>query len=299
MMTEQGELMPIDAAKGTRRGAAYLLVLLVLVSSLAMVTSLQQLLMRRTRNLQAAQTAQQLRNALILGLQQGMMTLADDEDLGVDAPSEAWAQPAAFISNDGVALQLQLADAQRGFNLNHLSLKPGPGSPRSFLEIFEDILQNAGVEVEPADLKRLQSVIDEESVWFESLQTLQLLTPEAERYLEAADLLCAVPRPSARPLALNVNTVSPEVLHALLGSSLKGWANQILERREQEPIRSLEKFTLSLPPQLQAVLLDLLTVRSDYIEARLIAQHRNTEMRLSALLHRLPGGEVEVLRCQW
>lgn len=288
-----------DENKGARGGAAYLLVLLVLVSSLAMVTSLQQLLMRRTRNLQAAQTAQQLRNALILGLQQGMNTLSEDEDLTVDAPSEAWAQAAEFVSSDGVVLQLQLADAQRGFNLNHLSLKASPGSPRRFLEIFEDVLQNAGIDVEPADLKQLQSVIDDESVWFESLQTLQVLTPEADRYLEAADLLCALPRPSARPLALNVNTVSPEVLHALLGNSLKGWANQILERREQEPIRSLERYTGSLPPQLQRVLLDLLTVRSDYIEARLIAQHRNTEMRLSALLHRLPGGEVEVLRCQW
>lgn len=291
--------MPDSDRLGTCRGSAYLLVLLVMVSALAMVSGIQQLLIRRTRSLQASQTAMHLRNALILGLQTGMQVLAEDEDLGVDAPSEEWAQPLAFTSSDGVALQLQLKDAHTGFNLNHLSLPPVPGSPRSFLEVFEDLLQASGTEVKTADLKRIQEQIGKDKVWFESPLTLASLSPVGTGLLSASNWLSAVPRPAARPLALNVNTVHPEVLHALLGPSLKGWADQLLARRAQVPIRNLQAYVLSLPPQLQLMLPDLLTVRSEYIEASLTARLGGTEMRLQALLHRLPGGEVEVRRCLW
>lgn len=283
----------------SKSGSAYLLVLLVMVSSLSMVTSIQQLLLRRTRTLQADQTEQQLRNALILALQQSMQLLSEDDDAAVDIETEAWAQPAEFRSSDGVTVHAQLHDAQRGFNLNHLSLKPAPGSPRSFLDIFEDLLQDAELEPNPAALQKLQAAIFAEDVWFDTPQTLLLLSPEAPLYLEAADLLCALPRPSVRPQPVNVNTVSPAYLHALVGNSLRGWADQLLAKREQHPIRNLSQFTLTLPPQVQGALLEMLTERSEYIDARLVATHRNTEMRLTALLHRLPGGDVEVLRCQW
>ncbi|MGA0333137.1 MAG: general secretion pathway protein GspK [Kiritimatiellia bacterium] len=278
-----------------RKGSVYLVVLLVMVGSLSLVSSLQQVLLRRSRILAQQQTEAQLRTALLLGMQQAGQMLLEDDDLSVDTLQDPWMEPREFVSSDGVQLRIQIQDAQTRLNLNHLRL---PGLSFRWSGVLESLMQEAGFEPDPEWFRRLDAQLEEEEVWFENTDLLSLILPEAGDFVGGTDLLTALPHPDSRPLPLNLNTVRPEVLAAVLAPSLQGWTQTILETRDQSPIRSVDSLINTLPPPVQTALREVFSVRSDWMEARLLAQKEETVRSLRVLFRR-SAGNVEVMRCQW
>ncbi len=285
-------------AKEHRQGSVYLLVLLVMISSMTLVAGLQNVLLRRTKTLEQVHIQQKLHNTLLLGLEESARLLLEDDDLAVDGLTDEWAQPFEFTSTEEVYLQVVLEDAQRRLNLNHLSLPLRANMPRIWMDIFADLVRNAELEVSPQIFTMLQNEVDLYEIWFEDPEMLKLLVPNGELLLAVSDSLCALPRPESRPLLLNINTVQPEVLEALVGDSLQGWVDNVLIARETEPLRNLSGVLQLLPAQIQPLLLSVLDVRSEYFTAHLVARLDQSEQTLTALLKRSEGN-VEVLRCRW
>ncbi|MDF3129926.1 type II secretion system protein GspK [Kiritimatiellaeota bacterium B1221] len=285
-------------AKDHRRGSVYLLVLLVMISSMTLVAGLQNVLVRRTKTLDRIHIQQKLRNALLLGLEESTSLLLEDDDFAVDGLTDNWAIPLEFTTTEGVHLEVILQDAQRQFNLNHLSLPVSSSMPFTWMDVFEDLVRSTEMEIPAQIFTNLQNEIDVYEVWFDDPQMLTLLVPDAEALLEVSDSLCALPRPESRPLLLNINTVQPEVLEALVGDSLQGWVDNVLIARETEPLRNLSGVLQLLPTQVQPLLMSVLDVRSEYFTARLVARLDQSEQTLTALFKRSEGN-VEVLRCQW
>ena len=284
--------------KQNREGSAYLLVLLVMISSLSLVSSTQHVLIRRTRQLEQTQVDAALRNALLLATQEAGRLLLEDEDPTVDGLQDAWMLPLEYQSTDGVSVFLKIEDAQTRFNLNHLSLSVPRGFPKTWMELFQDLVQSSVLEIEPQRFQEFQQQIDEEEIWFENPEALRLYLPELSQWIQESDLVSALPRPSERPLPLNINTVNPAVLSAVVGTSMDGWVESVLKVRSTTPIRNISAISGSLPPQLQPLLSELFDVRSELFFARIVAQKDQSEANLSVLFRRSHEG-VEVLRCQW
>jgi type II secretory pathway component PulK len=281
-----------------RTGSAFVLVLLVLMGTVSMVSGIQHLLVQRSISLRIQANEQRLRSALILGLQVAVDTLAESE-WTVETFFDGNPGPKEFLSSDEVYVQIQLQDAQDRFNLNDLSLPLTPGTLRSPWDMFEDLLRAQGVEVSQAGLNTMRLKIEEEAFWFESPDQLALFPGDMGQWDPALSSLSSLPRPSNRALTINLNTVRPEVLRAMVGSPLHGWADSVLEAREQEPIRNVETRLRTLPEVIRPVLEAALDVRSDYVETFLVAEVDQTRMTLRALLHRGSTGEIEVVRCLW
>jgi len=282
-----------------KSGSAFLLVLVVMVGSLGLIAGLQQVLIQRTTELRIQQNEIHLRNALLMGLQTGVELLSNDDDLTVDSLQDSWTEPREYTTSDGVRLLIILEDAQNRFNVNHLSLPVPPTMPRTYLDMFESLMHSPDNPVEPFEFQRLQAIILNEEIWFHNLQALGALPSVITSQWINSPLLIALPRPGNRPLPVNINTVKPEVLTAMVGPSLKAWTDSVLSSRESQPIRNVGSALRSLPAILQPMLLNALDIRTEYVIATLVAEVDYTQKKGTALLHRLPGGEVEILRCQW
>lgn len=282
----------------SRTGSALLFVLLVLMGTVSMAAGIQHLLVRRSRALRMESNDRKLRAALILGLREAVNTLAASE-WTVEAFSDPSFQLREFKSSEGVQVRLQIRDAQDRFNLNDLRLPLTPDTPRSPWRMFEDLLRARGVEIKPEALTALRGWIETEEVWFESPDQLKLALGDDAFWSPVRDSLSSLPRPSNRALSLNVNTVRPEVFRAMVGPSLHGWADSVLAAREQEPIRNIAAWLQVLPDVIRPSLDAALDVRSEYVEATLVAETDHTRKTLSALLHRVSGDGVEVIRCRW
>ncbi|MDA3875343.1 MAG: type II secretion system protein GspK [Kiritimatiellae bacterium] len=279
-------------------GSALLLVLLVLMGTVSMVSGIQHLQVQRSMDLRISSNQQRLRSALILGLQEAATSLAES-DWEVDVFSEEAFQRREFESSEGVQVRLQLRDAQDRFNLNDLSLPLTPGTLRSPWDMFEDLLRAQGVEVNQGTLAALRGWVEEEEVWFDHPDQLNVAVADQEIWQPVLDSLSGLPRPANRSLAVNVNTVRPEVLRAMVGPSLHGWADSVVAARDLEPLHSISNQVRFLPEGIRPVLEAALDVQSEYVEADLVAEVDHTRKTLRALLHRGAEGKVEVIRCQW
>lgn len=283
---------------GRCSGSALLLVLLVLMGSVSMVSGIQHLLIQRSTALRITSNEQRLRAALILGLQEAATSLAESEwTVNLLADERFLARD--FDSSDGVQVRLRLHDAQDRFNLNDLSLPLTPGTLRSPWDMFEELLRERGVEAGQDTLASLRGWIEEEEVWFEHPDQLKWVLADPEKWQPVMDSLSSMPRPGSRALTVNVNTVRPEVLRAMVGPPLHGWAESVLAAREQEPLHSISNQVRFLPEVVRPVLEAALDVQSEYVEAELVAEVDHSRKTLRALLHRNSEGDVEVIRCQW
>jgi len=281
----------------SRRGSALLLVLAVLVGCTALTLATQRRLLSRGRLLEQERDEVELRGALLLGLREGMTLWSQDEDLTVDYLGEDWAQPREWITSSGVRLQVQLRDAQDRWNLNHLTLPVTPGMVRTPRTMFQELLRLSGEDVR--EWTDTLDRIERSEPWFSDAGLLAAFHASETDTEVLMDRVVALPHPRGRFLPLNLNTVHPQVLRALVGDALAAWVERVEGARVDRPIRSVDSQTGFLPGPARILLSQVVSVTTSYMEVTVVAETDTTRREMSAILYRATGGDVEVIRCQW
>jgi len=276
-----------------KQGSVFVLVLAVLAGTLSLVAGIQSLQVRRTLDSRRVHTARTLRNALIQGLQIGMETLAE----GTDTESSQW--PLEGETSEGVQLRILVRDAQDRFNVNDLTLRPRENHPRTPWDQFQSLAAAEGIPFSSDLRARLEDALLDRDVQLESARELRTFFTDPEDFDRLESRLVAHPRPSERPATLNLQTVDPEVLRALVGEPLHAWADRVINLREQAPLQNIQATLTGLPLPLQRLLSSRLSLRSDYLEFTVVAEADYTLRTLDALVRRGSEGELEVLRCLW
>ena len=296
-----------------QRGVALLTVLLVaaLVSIVAVaMIARQRTAISRTQQMSAVAQAR----AYALGAETFAREMhaedfrADLQPPRTDALDDQWAKPAAPFEVDCGALQVRIADAQRGFNINSIGLagtNPALGRLRNLLTAidvdpqFADLLKDwldadqdsTGSGGEDSDylLREPAYRTADVPVTDPSEITLvgSLTAEQRNRLLAAIDVL---PVPRAK---INVNTAGPYAFVALVPglplSEAEGIAQS--ERHFEDPAQFINAF-----PQFGPAI-DALAVSSDYFDVRVRVDCSDTTLHLQSLIYRDPAnGATKVLR---
>ncbi len=308
--------------------------LVVLVACAALLAATQALQARRGTELGMAAVQVELRGALLMALDQAARDWAADGDLTVDHPGEAWALARDVTYDNGVSVRITPRDAQDRYNINNLGLSALPDAIRPPYEVMADLLIRCGRFRDSRLLAQVQDWIDPdeegpyESRWVAgqgrsdrpanrpllSFGELRLVDPLISDWFRAPaegpgdgrrfearleEETTFLPVPARQVLPVNLNSVRPTVLRALVGESQSAWVDTVLQARARAPLSKVEFVTELLPEILRAEVSDAVAVRSDYLELRLHAFLQNTPMELTALLKRDADGKVEVVRCLW
>lgn len=284
----------------SRSGAASLLVLGVLTACVTLLAGSQISLRNRAIDLRIAQAGHTMRAAAVLGLREGMALLAEDTLPGIDDPREEWGQPLRFRSSDGVSVWVQVSDAQDRLNINHLSLPVSPTMIRTPETMFSELIEMKGFEPESETISSLaQEMREEELELQDPLQILSLVPEIMEGYPFIGDHLSALPRRESGFIPVNLNSVQPEVLLAILGTQFQGWVERVVTARESAPIPSIESVFSGMPGIIQPVLPRVLSVQSDYFRIRVLCEIDSIQRETIALVQQSSTGDVEIIRCQW
>jgi type II secretory pathway component PulK len=272
----------------------------VLVICSALVGGAQQVILSRTRLNRLAESDIEIRAALLLGLEYAMQAWSREEALPQTRNPNGVGVEWVADSSSGIPLNITLRDAQDRFNLNHLALPVTPTAPRPALRMLEALLSVTDPEADPVVFQQFQERVAGLEPWFSGVEMVQDLVPEtAEQWRNLPAYMVALPHPRERWLPLNVNTASPEVLLAVLGVRFKPFVELLIAGRQNQPIERLDPYMTVLPLPVQVAVREALTVRSSLAEVRVETETPEGARRLTAWLQRKPGGEVEVIRCQW
>ncbi|MCC5848409.1 MAG: general secretion pathway protein GspK [Verrucomicrobia bacterium] len=287
--------------RASRRGAAFLLVLVILVVAAGLVSAFQHHQAGKTIELRMERAKLEVRGGLLLGLSEGMKAWAEDMDTDVSHPAELWAEAISFETEDGVKVRVVFEDLQGRFNLNWLVMPEELFGARGPGDVFRDLLAYHGLRPETQILTELR----EEGQTLRTPGELVARYPDSAEWLRATEegdpfeLLTTLPSTATGMTTLNLNTAHPAVLRALVGDSLASWVDTVEQMRESEPIRSVHTVLEFLPEVVQNALRPLLDVRTRYVEVRVEAEYDLTLHTLRAVLVRGEQGVVEVIKCQW
>jgi type II secretory pathway component PulK len=193
---------------------------------------------------------------------------------------------------------VHVLDAQNRFNLNRLSQPLSPSMVRTPDDMFGDLVRFSGMEDENNLSRTVGPWLRLHDIELHDPWQLVSIQPEYVEFLSylGPQVVC-LPRPQTGAVKVNLNTVDPDVLTAILGPQFRGWVQSVLNFREAAPIPSVSAVTRGLPAIAQSVLPDVLDVRSEYFEIRVTAT-KDSIQREKVTLVRCPStGRVEVVRC--
>ena len=284
----------------TRSGSASLLVLGILAVCASLIAVSQVSLSSSSTRLRIRKNRISLRTASLLGLRQGMELLADDTIPAYDDAREDWGQPLRFITSEGVSVSVIISDAQNRLNINHFNQPLSPGTVRTPEDMFSDLATLKGTEIDAEELNFLAATMREEELELQDpMQLLSIQPGLMESFPFMAMELSALPSTQTRPIQVNLNSVRPVVLSALVGPQLQAWVEQVLLAREAAPLPSVAAVSRSLPSVIQPLLSRAVDVRSTYFEIQVTSLVDSMEETLRVLVQRTSDNGVEVLRCQW
>jgi general secretion pathway protein K len=290
----------LQASRSSRSGSVSLVAVGVLAVCAVLLTGAQTSLRSSATALRIRQNQQALRTACVLGLREGMGALQQDSIPAFDDPREDWGTPLRFVSSDQVEITVAVTDAQSRFNVNRLMQPLSPTMLRTPEQMFADLVAISGLEIEMELVRHLSAQLRDRDIALQDPRELVEMDPIFQASLPAmAPNLIALPPPASGSHPVNLNTVNPAVLSAILGPQLDGWVEQVVLNRESAPIPSLGAVASGLPPVAQTLLSRVVDVRSEYFLITVTAQTDAMEQVLTALVHRPAPQTVEVVRCQW
>ena len=317
------------ATPSRESGAVLILVLIMLGLVAGLVLQAQTSARAALRQRQASALAARLQHAATDAARAALQRLADDEDLAVDHTNELWAATREVKDPSGVTTRVRMLDESRCFDVNNLAA--AGDSTRAAEDILMDILTLCG-DFAPVDrVDALKDWIDGNDdgaserafyktltppgrpanrilySWGEWLQVRGFTRAFFERHprhsaLEAfnadvVDCLTVLPLPRARPVPVNVNTATKEVLLGVLGLDREDLVAAILFLRARGPIRSIEDSALSADPQFLRTAARYLDVKSHAFLVDVQAYADGRTERLRVLARRGPQGDVDAI--QW
>lgn len=302
-----------------QRGAALLtaMIIVVLIVTLASSMVWQQW---RAVQVEVAERARAQSAWILSGaLDWARLILREDARGTVDHLGEPWAVPLAearlstFLAADSnntddgpeAFLSGSITDAQSRYNVTNLvDRSKGIVDPFEFAA-FERLCQNLGVDSAVATL--IADGLRDALAPAGSGTGNAPLLPESVAQLswlgvDAASLELLAPYIVILPVAtpVNVNTVSAEVLVAVIPGNDHATAERLLQVRQRTPFDDLAKFWAQaspLAPQVGATTPSpKLSVKSDFFEVRGRLRLSDRVLEESSLVQRVQGRQVDVLR---
>jgi general secretion pathway protein K len=312
-----------------------LLVVLLILSIMVIIASNMsgrlQLELRRTANIttgkQAWWYALSAEALVSKVLAQDFKDNPDVVNLG-----QNWARKNAVFPLDDGQLRGEITDLQSCFNLNSLSVPPKEGSSGEELEqqpypvqVFRELLKQLAMDdYEAAQLTDairdwtdrdtvLVSSLGAEDAYYEGLKPPYLTANQwmlgkdelravrgvtARVYARLAPYVCALP---SDKLKININTLAPErpeLLVALYRGKIgQDDAKRVLNERPQKGWKETKLMTdLLAPPDTVKGLKEALVVKSDFFEARMVAEVGDNRAWLETLFQRGKGNKLVILR---
>lgn len=134
------------ASASVQSGMALVLALAAVALAGGLVFWMQARAMAGQREAARAVQSERLRLAAAEAVRLAMLSLQEDDDYGVDSPSDAWAAPREWTNGDGIALRTVTEDAGRWFDWNNLSA-PATNSPsggRTPRAVLLDLMEACG-----------------------------------------------------------------------------------------------------------------------------------------------------------
>ena len=306
-------------AAGQDQSGSTLVIALILATIIAgVVMHVQWRARRDLAGTQRALTYSTLHQTAAEAVRTALQRLATDDDPAVDHERKPWAVPQLMTNPAGVIVSVRVTDESRYFDWNNLATPPVGPQSRNANDIAMDLM-NLGGDYAPLDrLAAITDWLDEDSegLWETPFYRQQIPPYEAaNRPLYAwselmfvhgfdrdlfrphkdndvfhhavtalLDSFTVVPVPHDRPVRVNINTASREVLLAVFGVD-QGYAVQaLLALREGGPIRSLLPIQRMMEPRLQDVAERYLDVRSLFfrVEAKAVAAGQSAAIRAIA-----------------
>ncbi|WOE65506.1 GspK family T2SS minor pseudopilin variant ExeK [Aeromonas allosaccharophila] len=321
------------AAPGRQRGMALLVVLLILSVMVIIASNMSgrlQLELRRTANITTGKQAWWYAlsaEALV------SKVLAQDfkDNPEVVNLSQNWARKNTVFPVDDGQLKGEVTDLQSCFNLNSLSVASKAGSGEELeqqpypVQVFRELLKQLTMDdYEAAQLTDairdwtdkdtvLVSSLGAEDAYYEGLKPPYLTANQwmlgkdelravrgvtARVYARLAPYVCALPNDK---LKININTLAPErpeLLVALyLGKIGLDDAKRVLNERPQKGWKESKLMTdLLAPPDTVKGLKEALVVKSDFFEARMVAEVGDNRAWLETLFQRGKDNKLVMLR---
>lgn len=130
------------AKAAARSGMALILALAAIALAGGLAFWMQARSLGTLREADRAVRAERLRAASAEAVRLAMRTLQEDADYAVDSPSDAWAEPQEWTTEDGIAVRTVTEDAARWFDWNNLAATNVP--PRTPRMVLLDLMAACG-----------------------------------------------------------------------------------------------------------------------------------------------------------
>ncbi|MFQ2917851.1 GspK family T2SS minor pseudopilin variant ExeK [Aeromonas allosaccharophila] len=321
------------AAPGRQRGMALLVVLLILSVMVIIASNMSgrlQLELRRTANITTGKQAWWYALSAE-ALVSKVLTQDFKDNPEVVNLSQNWARKNTVFPVDDGQLKGEVTDLQSCFNLNSLSVASKAGSGEELeqqpypVQVFRELLKQLTMDdYEAAQLTDairdwtdkdtvLVSSLGAEDAYYEGLKPPYLTANQwmlgkdelravrgvtARVYARLAPYICALPN---NKLKININTLAPErpeLLVALyLGKIGLDDAKRVLNERPQKGWKESKLMTdLLAPPDTVKGLKEALVVKSDFFEARMVAEVGDNRAWLETLFQRGKDNKLVMLR---
>lgn len=321
------------AAPGRQRGMALLVVLLILSVMVIIASNMSgrlQLELRRTANITTGKQAWWYALSAE-ALVSKVLTQDFKDNPEVVNLSQNWARKNTVFPVDDGQLKGEVTDLQSCFNLNSLSVASKAGSGEELeqqpypVQVFRELLKQLTMDdYEAAQLTDairdwtdkdtvLVSSLGAEDAYYEGLKPPYLTANQwmlgkdelravrgvtARVYARLAPYVCALPNDK---LKININTLAPErpeLLVALyLGKIGLDDAKRVLNERPQKGWKESKLMTdLLAPPDTVKGLKEALVVKSDFFEARMVAEVGDNRAWLETLFLRGKDNKLVMLR---
>lgn len=321
------------AAPGRQRGMALLVVLLILSVMVIIASNMSgrlQLELRRTANITTGKQAWWYALSAE-ALVSKVLTQDFKDNPEVVNLSQNWARKNTVFPVDDGQLKGEVTDLQSCFNLNSLSVASKAGSGEELeqqpypVQVFRELLKQLAMDdYEAAQLTDairdwtdkdtvLVSSLGAEDAYYEGLKPPYLTANQwmlgkdelravrgvtARVYARLAPYVCALPNDK---LKININTLAPErpeLLVALyLGKIELDDAKRVLNERPQKGWKESKLMTdLLAPPDTVKGLKEALVVKSDFFEARMVAEVGDNRAWLETLFQRGKDNKLVMLR---
>ncbi len=326
---EQGDT-PADRSGQEGMVLILVLVLLAVVAALIMHAQWAALAAHRLEAtvLQQARLGQALTDAAFHVLQ----SLAREDDQAVDHLGEEWTRYREWETPDGIAIITQVFDEQRFFDLNNLSIEGDLAAVDRSQRIIMDVMTLSGDFTPVQRMEALRDWIDRddegireasfylereppyrppndrlrtwgELPWIEGFSLTYFEPRMRQRALQREfeaniiDQITVLPMLRTRPVPVNINTASREVLLGVLGFERDHLVRYILAARDTDPFYSIEGLLSTADPNALRDVRPFIDVRSSFFRIEARAYQAGASRQLWALAHRDTTGYIRII--QW